>query len=253
MKRIIFTALMFLLSISLFADEKGDEIVRKNKDLKKASDSYSEADMVLIDKKGGQKKRKVIMFSKKSKEGTNSFTEFLEPADVKGTKFLTIARKGDDEQRLYLPALKKTRLISSTSKDGKFMGSDLSYYDMEDRDFEDFDYKYLKDEKFGDIDCFVIEATPTPKDKTSPYSRSIMWISKSDYFTYKLETYDKKDDNLYKTIVMVEVKTIDGVLFPTKTVVENNKEGTKTLLSMSNMKINSGIKDAVFSVQNLEK
>ncbi len=251
MKRIIFTALTFLLSISLFADEKGDEIVRKNKDLKKASDSYSEADMVLIDKKGGQKKRKVIMYSKDSKEGTNSFTEFLEPADVRGTKFLTIARKGDDEQRLYLPALKKTRLISSSSKDGKFMGSDLSYYDMEDRDFEDFDYKYLKDEKFGDIDCFVIEATP--KDKTSPYSRSIMWISKSDYFTYKLETYDKKDDNLYKTIVMVEVKTIDGVLFPTKTVVENNKEGTKTLLSMSNMKINSGIKDSVFSVQNLEK
>jgi len=251
MKKMFFVALTILYALSLFADEKGDEIMRKNKALKKPNDVYSEADMVLIDKKGGQKKRKVIMFSKESKEGTNSFSEFQEPADVRGTKFLTIARKGDDEQRLYLPALKKTRLISSSSKDGKFMGSDLSYYDMEDRDFEDFSYKYVKDEKFGDKDCFVVEAVPN--DKTAPYSRSLMWVSKSDYFTYKLETYDKKDDKLFKTIVMVEVKTLDGVIFPTKTVVDNNKEGTKTLLSMSNIKINFGIKDEVFSVQNLEK
>ncbi|HNZ27502.1 MAG TPA: outer membrane lipoprotein-sorting protein [Spirochaetota bacterium] len=251
MKRLLFTALALLLSMSLFADERGEEIMRKNKGLKKPNDVYSEAEMVLVDKKGGQKKRKVVMFSKESKEGTNSFTEFLEPADVKGTKFLTIARKGADEQRLYLPALKKTRLISSTSKDGKFMGSDISYYDMEDRDFEDFDYKYLKDEKYGEKECYVIEATP--KDKTSPYSRTIMWVSKSDYFTYKLEAYDRKDDKLFKTIVMVEVKIIDGVIIPSKTVVDNHKDGTKTLLSMSNMKINSGIKDSIFSVQNLEK
>lgn len=251
MKRIAFLFLTMIFTLSLFADGKGEEIARKNKDLKKSNDSYSEADMVLIDKKGDQKKRKLIMFSKEGKEGRNSFTEFSEPADVKGTKFLTIARKGDDEQRLYLPALKKTRLISSSSKDGKFMGSDLTYYDMEDRDFDDFTYKYIKDEKLGDRDCFVIETTP--KDKTSPYSRSIMWISKSDYFTYKLEAYDKKDDKLLKTIVFVEVKTIDGVIIPTKTVVENNKEGTKTLLAIGNIKINSGIKDEVFSVQNLEK
>ena len=251
MKKFVFFVLTMLFTLSLFADEKGDEIARKNKDLKKSIDSYSEADMILIDKKGDQKKRKLIMFSKESKEGRNSFTEFSEPADVKGTKFLTIARKGDDEQRLWLPALKKTRLISSSSKDGKFMGSDLTYYDMEDRDFDDFTYKYLKDDKFQDKDCFVIETTP--KDKTSPYSRSIMWISKADYFTYKIETYDKKDDKLLKTIVFVEVKTIDGVLIPIKTVVDNNKEGTKTLLVMSNTKINSGIKDTVFTVQNLEK
>jgi len=131
------------------------------------------------------------------------------------------------------------------------MGSDISYYDMEDRDFEDFDYKYLKDEKYGEKECYVIEATP--KDKTSPYSRTIMWVSKSDYFTYKLEAYDRKDDKLFKTIVMVEVKIIDGVIIPSKTVVDNHKDGTKTLLSMSNMKINSGIKDSIFSVQNLEK
>ncbi|HOV14620.1 MAG TPA: outer membrane lipoprotein-sorting protein [Spirochaetota bacterium] len=251
MKKIVLFALTMILTLSLFADEKGDEVAKKNKGLKKSTDSYSEADMVLIDKKGDQKKRKIIMYSKEGKEGRNSFTEFLEPADVKGTKFLTIARKGDDEQRLWLPALKKTRLISSTSKDGKFMGSDLSYYDMEDRDFEDFNYKFIKDDKFQNKECFVLETTP--KDKNAPYSRSIMWIAKDDYFIYKVEAYDKKDDKLLKTIVFVEVKNYDGILVPTKMVVDNAKEGTKTLLAMNNVKINSGIKDEIFSVQNLEK
>ncbi len=251
MKKIILSIYLMIFAFLIFADEKGYEIAKKNKSLKKSNDSYSEAEMVLIDKKGDQKKRKFINYSKEGKEGRNSFIEFLEPADVKGTKFLTIARKGDDEQRLYLPALKKTRLIAASSKDGKFMGSDLYYYDMEDRDLDDFDYKYVKEEKFQDIDCYVIEATP--KTKNAPYSKSFMWISKNNYFMYKVEAYDKKDDALLKKIVFVEVKDIQGILTPTKMVVENIKEGTKTLLIMNNIKINSGIKDDIFTIQNLER
>ncbi|HOJ65218.1 MAG TPA: outer membrane lipoprotein-sorting protein [Spirochaetota bacterium] len=251
MKKRFYCLILFLIGTLIFADEKGYEIAKKNKELKKAIDSYSEAEMILIDKNGNQKKRKIVNYTKEGKEGKNSFVEFLEPADVKGTKFLTIARKGDDEQRLWLPALKKTRLIASSSKDAKFMGSDLYYYDMEDRDLDDFDYKYIKDDKTQNIDCFVIEATP--KSKNAPYSRSFMWVSKNNYFIYKIEAYDKKDDKLLKTIVFVEVKEIQGVLVPTKTVVDNAKEGTKTLLSITNIKINSGIKDDIFTVQNLER
>jgi outer membrane lipoprotein-sorting protein len=208
--------------------------------------------MTLIDKNGSKKIRKLVMMSKDGKEGTNSFIEFLEPADVKGTKFLTIAhKKTDDEQRLFLPALKKTRQISGSNKNGKFVGSDLFYYDMEDRAFEDMNYKFVKEEKYNGMDCNVIEATAVSTD--SPYSRSLMWINKADNFAYKIECYDKKDDTLWKVIAMVEVKTIDGVMMPSKTVIDNKKDGTKTLMQMDNIKLNTGIKDDVFSIQNLEK
>lgn len=251
MKKINFFLIFMLTSFLLFTDEKGYQIAKKNKDLKKSKDSYSETEMILINKNGDKKRRKFINYSKEGNEGRNSFVEFLEPVDVKGTKFLTLAKKGDDEQRLYLPSLKKTRLIASSGKSGKFMGSDLYYYDMEDRDLNDFEYKYIKEEKFQNIDCFVIEATP--KNKNSPYSKSFMWISKNDYFNYKIEAYDKKDDKLLKKIVFVEVKEIEGILNPIKIVVENEKESTKTLLIINNIKINSGIKDEIFTIQNLEK
>jgi outer membrane lipoprotein-sorting protein len=252
MKKILVTIAALMMLIPVFSDEKGDEIARKNDALKNSSDSYSEATMILIDKNGNKKVRKLTMVSKETKTGRNSFTEFLEPADVKGTKFLTLGKtKGDDEQRLYLPALKKTRLISASGKDGKFIGSDLTYYDLEDRDLSDSTYKYLKDEDYNGKSCFVLEVTPL--DKNSPYSKSVVWVSKDDFFIYKIDCYDKKDNQLLKTIAMVEVKTIDGILIPSKTVVDNKKEGTKTLLQMDNIKLNTGIKDDIFTVQNLEK
>jgi outer membrane lipoprotein-sorting protein len=250
-RKFIFIFLSLATVFSIMADEKGDEIARKNDGLKKSNDMYSESTMILIDKNGNRKTRKFVMYTKEAPNGRNSFSEFVEPADVKGTRFLSIGNKKDeDEQRLYLPALKKTRLIASNSKDGKFMGSDLTYYDMEERQFSDFTYAYIKDEQYQGKDCSVIEMKPVKTN--SPYSRSVVWISKADNFAYRMDIYDKKDGELMKTIVFVEVKNIDGVLVPVKTAVDNKKEGTKTLIQMDNVKINKGIPDKIFSVQNLE-
>ncbi|MCG8570133.1 MAG: outer membrane lipoprotein-sorting protein [Spirochaetes bacterium] len=252
MKKAFMLVLIFLISLSTFADAKGEAIARKYFDLKSADDDFAIATMVLIDKKNNKKTRKLEIFAKEFTEGKNTFIRFLEPSDVKNTTFLTITHKNtDDEQRLYLPALKKVRRISSSSKDSKFMGSDLFYYDMEDKDYDDFTFKYLKDEEFRNMDCYVLEMKA--KDPNSPYLKTKVWINKSDNFIYKTECYDKKRGGLIKTMVIVETRIIDGVIFPIKTLIENHQEQHKTLLSMDNIKINSGLKDNIFTVQNLEK
>jgi outer membrane lipoprotein-sorting protein len=242
---------IFILSVKLFADEKGEQIAKKCFDLKDSDTEYSSLTMVLIDKNGDRKIRKIEMYSKRTKEGTNTFMNFLEPSDVKGTKFLTIGyENGNDDQRLYLPALKKTRKIASSGKGGDFMGSDLSYYDMENRSYGDAAYKYIKEEKYNGMICNVIEMVPTDKD--APYSKSITWISKENNFIYKQECYDK-DGTLLKIIAMVEVKDIKGILTPLKIAVDNVQKNHKTLLQFDGIKMNEGVSDDVFTVQNLEK
>jgi hypothetical protein len=130
------------------------------------------------------------------------------------------------------------------------MGSDLFYYDMEDRDFEDFQYKFIKEDKYNNQDFNVVEYVSN--DKNCPYSKELVWISKKDNFIYKIECYDKNDEaRLVKTIAMLDVKNYDGVLIPGKIVVDNNKDGTKTLLQRENIKINAGLKDNIFTVQNM--
>jgi len=108
--------LLFMLSgiLFLFSDEKGEEIGRKTHNLKKADDMSSQSKMILIDSKGNKTTRELKNYSKKFKNGTNNFIEFLSPGDVAGTKFLTIVEaNGEETQRIYLPALKKGSPYSS--------------------------------------------------------------------------------------------------------------------------------------------
>lgn len=244
-------ALSALLSSAL-ADPKGEAVAKSYFSLKEPVSSVAQATMVLIDKSGKQRSRSLTLCGKKDGAGSWSFIEFSAPADIKGTRFLTIPHaSGDDEQRLYLPALGKTRIISSASRDGKFVGSEFTYYDLEDRSFEDYTYSYLREEKLQNRTCDVIGMVA--KDPAAPYGRAEAWVDKADHFVYQTRLYDKASGQHRKTLAIVETKTIDGCIIPTKLVMENLREGTKTLLALSEVQINKPLDSGLFSIQNLEK
>ncbi len=258
MKRAFLSIFCIAIAAVAFADPKGEEIARKYFDLKKAEDTKATAVMTLIDKSGGRKIRTLEMYSQESKEGKNTYFVFSQPADVAGTKFLTLSHQGSDsEQRLYLPALKKVRRISSSGKDGEFVNSDFFFYDLEERYFEDNAYTYISenetiaDKAFDGMKFYKIELKP--KDISAPYSRSIAYFNMTDNFLYKMECFDKKDDALLKTILFVKVENMGGVLISTQIIAVNNKKGTKTLLALNDVRINSGLKAELFSVKNLEQ
>jgi hypothetical protein len=259
MKRRIIAGILAGLAFAAFADAKGDEIAHKYFDLKKAADTSAPgSSMVIIDKSGNKRIRKLDVFYQDKGEGKNAYMVFSAPADVNGTKFLTLGHKGaDSDQRLYLPALKKVRKISSDSKDGEFVNSDLWYYDLEERYFEDNAYTFLSenetiaDKAFDGMKFWKIEMKPAKSN--CPYAKSVAWVNMSDNFIYKLDCYDKKDGSLLKTIVFPKVENIQGVLVPTQSMVTNHKKGSKTLLQLNGVQVNTGIKDEVFSVKQLEQ
>lgn len=256
MKRKTMVFFLILSTISaVFADKRGEEIAKKMYDLKKADDMVGTTKMVLIDKDGNKQIRVLKMFTKEGQYGTNSFAEFIEPADVKGTKFLTLVEKnGEDVQRLFLPALKKVRRIASDNKDGKFMGSDLYYFDMEDHDYEDFTYEFVAENEalnikdYADKKFYIIKAIP--KDPDSPYSYIKAWVSMENYFAYQTMPYDKKGIP-EKIMISFNVENIQGVLISRKNLIVNQKEKHQTLMTIEDVKINTGLKDNIFEVQNL--
>jgi hypothetical protein len=57
---------------------------------------------------------------------------FLAPAEVKGTGFLAFTHKGRPaDQWLYLPELKRVRQITARRRKESFVGTDLSYHDLD--------------------------------------------------------------------------------------------------------------------------
>jgi outer membrane lipoprotein-sorting protein len=109
----------------------------------------------------------------------------------------------------------------------------------------------LADKAFAGQTFAKIEAKS--KADNSPYSKSILWIDSKDNEIYKIEAYDKTGGALLKTFLFVKFDTQKGLRTPIQTMVTNHKKGTKTLLQLNGLKVNSGLSDEVFSVKNLEQ
>ena len=119
---------------------------------------------------------------------------FTKPADDKGVAFLKIEHKNkDDEMRLWLPAFKRTRRISSKTKSDSFMGSDMSYEDMTSRNSKEYEYKIIGEEKIDTLDCYILQSIPKKK---SEYSKHITWVTKETILPIKEHSFDNNDTHL---------------------------------------------------------
>ncbi|MCU7846806.1 MAG: outer membrane lipoprotein-sorting protein [Candidatus Thiodiazotropha sp. (ex Lucinoma kastoroae)] len=125
--------------------------------------------------------------------GDRSLIVFESPADVSGTALLSHARILDpDDQWLFLPALKRTKRISSVNKSGPFMGSEFAFEDLTSEELYKFEYKFLRSEPCGDLVCDVVERTP--RYAHSGYKRQIAWFDQAIHQLRKVEFYDRRDE-----------------------------------------------------------
>jgi hypothetical protein len=121
------------LTLAETAQEKGLAISQqvKQKDLG-WTDSTADMLMILRNKQGQESIREIKIKSlEQLNDGDKSLTIFNKPRDVKGTAFLSFSHpKANDDQWLYLPALKRVKRISSRNKSGPFMGSEFAFEDL---------------------------------------------------------------------------------------------------------------------------
>jgi hypothetical protein len=222
-------------------------------------DQTSTLQMILIDKNEKQRIRELRAFTKDKGEDTWSMMFFLAPADVQDTGFLTYdydEASRDDDQWLYLPALKKTKRIASSDKSGSFMGSDFSYADMTDRPLVDYDYKLLQEAEVDGHPVWVIEAVPNneeERDETG-YTKSIQFIRKDNDVMIRSKIWVKKG-NRNKYFNVEKLEQIEGIWVPTLMTMTTKKgEQTlhKTILRTSDVKFGQPLEFDQFSVRGLE-
>ena len=210
--------------------------------------------MVLKNKHGQESIRKIRIRTLEVKgDGDKSLSIFDNPRDVKGTAFLTFSHKRkDDDQWLYLPALKRVKRISSRNKSGSFMGSEFAYEDISSQEVEKYTYKWIRDEMVDGRACFVAEFYPVDK-KNSGYTRQVNWIDKSEYRVWKVEYFDRKK-SLFKTLTMKGYqKYLDRYWRADEMNMVNHQNGKSTRLEFSDYKFGAGLKDRDFSKNSLKR
>ena len=216
-------------------------------------DFSAQMTMLLKNRQGEESKRTIrIQNLEVPGDGDKSLSIFDHPADIKGTALLTYSHKtGDDDQWLYLPALKRVKRIASSNKSGSFMGSEFAFEDIVSQEIEKYAYKHLREETLDGQACFVQARFPT--DKNSGYTRQVAWIDKTHYRILKMDYFDRKNE-LLKTLSFRGYKQyLNQFWRADEMFMENHQSGKSTLLKWGNYRFRTGLKNNDFDQASLQR
>ena len=263
---ISFSIFSIIISAAIMLPEKafalsGREIMEKVNDRDVGNRSISEMEMILIDKKGNKRVRKLKSYGLEQGKNSKSLMFFITPADIKNTGFLTYdydESGKEDDQWLFLPALRKTKRIAAGDKSGSFMGSDLNYSDMSSPDLDLYDYTLMKETEVKGNKVWQIKSVPKTKAEAekSGYSKSVVFIRQDNYVMIRgVRWVYKKKRNKYLDVRKLE--KIDGIWISTEmhvTTKSGKKTLHKTILKQNNIKFNQvEVNEDLFTIRRLEK
>ncbi len=254
-KRSLFLWILFALTTAGFAQPKltGLQVMRKVYNRPFPKEMEADLTMVLISSSGNQRVREIHQYIKDFGKVEKKIMFFVKPADVRNTSFMNWSYDNpnkDDDQWIYLPALKKVKRISSDSKGDYFMGSDFTYDDLGDRKPTDDTHKILRQEKLNGEDCYVIESHP--KDKDYMYSKTLTWVIKDKWIGLQKKFWDE-DGEYLKTLHIQKYANIKGYWMLEQVEMDNAQSNHKTIMKLSHIKINSGIRNNMFTERMMKR
>jgi len=244
-------ALMALTGVnSVKAQMSGQQIMEAVYNNPGGDDLQGQLEMRLINKQGDTRVRQLQQFIKDEGDVEKTIMFFIAPADVKNTSFMNWSYTDgrDDDQWIYLPALKRVKRISSDSKSDNFMGSDFTYDDLGDRHPNEDNHKLLSEETVDGKACFVVESTP--KNQDYMYSKTVTWVTKDSFIGLKREFYDE-DGKLLKILRIKKFDKINGFWVILETEMHNVQKDHRTEIIFSNVEINKGISAAKFTERSM--
>ena len=218
--------------------------------------SKSVLEMILIDQAKNESKRLMESIALEDKEpsddnGDKSLMEFKTPLDVKGTKFLSHEKiDKNNNQWLYLPALKRIKRITSKNKSGSFMGSEFSYEDISSREPSKYDYsKGYQEVQLNGVKCYKYERYP--KDKNSGYSKQVLWVDSDRFIVLKTEFYDRKKE-LLKTALYSDYKKYGHTYRVGHIFMQNHQNFKSTKLNYLKDEIHLNLDQSLFTKRYLK-
>ena len=248
-----------MASVLSYGEElSGAQIMQRVDDRDDGDDLTQKIYQKLIDKRGGERERFIVSFRKDYGKDNKGISYFLQPANIRDTALLTYDYDGveqDDDQWLYLPALKKVRRISASDRGDYFMGTDFTFEDVKQTpELEDYNWRLVGSETVDGHDCWVVEGEPKTDalKKDLGYSKTVNYIRKDIDMAVRIDYWDRKGQEL-KHFRITALEQIDGIWTATGMVMENVQTGHKTEMVFSEQKYNGGLSDGLFSERMLKR
>jgi hypothetical protein len=217
-------------------------------------DMQGEVLLTLTSAAGDTKRREIQMWSRTNARDENSMLmRFVQPADVRGTGFLTIEHQGgDDDRRLFLPSLRRVNRISTSGAGGNFMSSDFTYYDIGMPKLEDWSYSSAGEATRAGVACRLVAGAPaSPRVQADTGYTKVVWCVDPARALVVGADYYEKGGRRFKVLEVLAVEDIKGTPFATHMRMTDQTTGHRSELVFKNLKTDTGIADDVFTERNL--
>ena len=181
-----------------------------------------------------------------------SLVRFTAPEDIAGVGLLTVDHPGEaTDQWLFLPALGKVRRIAGERKGGRFVGSDLYYEDLRDREPDMDRHRLLRREKFQGVLCEVLESVPADP-ANSVYGRRVSWIHPQTLVALRVDFYPKRGKEPLKRLVVHRIQRIQGYWTVMDSTMTELRSGHRTRMTVEKAVYDQGLPESLFTRQALE-
>ncbi len=194
--------------------------------------------------KPGKKEPQTMRFVTKVK-GPKSYTEFLAPGDIKGTRVLSMS---PTQMYVYLPEFGKVRRVASHATEQGFMGTTLTQQDMAPPAYSQFFDAELASEDDANWTLAL-----TAKDGADvSYKGMRMTVEKARALPLKIEYLNDKGE-VARTETRSDYSCEQGYcMFGTMKMVDHTRGDAWTELKPVELQLNTGLSDDLFTPRTLQ-
>jgi hypothetical protein len=233
------------------ADDRALEIMREV-DRRQRVDSRTNVGAIEVtDRKGKVSRKRWRFWAEGARGDSKVLVRFSDPPEVRGVGLLTLNhRDRPAEQWLYTPAIQRDRRISAQEKSARFMGTDFSNEDMQERGVESYGYDLLGEDAFDGHPAYKIKGVfKQPAD--TQYSQLVFWVRQDIMVTTFTEFYVGGRPS--KSLTSSEWQPVQGVWTPGQMEMKDLAAGTSTRIRLSESQYNVAFKPDWFTLLNLRR
>lgn len=222
------------------------------------TDREQHVTLTIVASRGGERRRELVVYERRLPDDERQTILFFEsPAEVRGTGFLSISRPGKPAaQWLYLPALNRVRQITAQTRTQSFVGTDLSYQDLDIMQEmpswteDDAASELVRDETIDGVATHVIALSPRRDD--IGYDRLVLWLGVDDLVMRRLELFDEGADPV-KRITQKNITLEGAIPVAHRVEVEQPKRGSHTVMEVGAVAFDQDLEDDLFTQRALER
>lgn len=217
-------------------------------------------EMVLISERGKERRRVTRSFRRDFGDERRAVLFFEEPPSLEGTALLTydypeVSR--EDDQWIFLSALRKSRRVASADRGRSFLGTDFSYEDIKKDTrlgIDDYRWRNLGSAEQDGFDCWQLEAIPVDEDtaRALGYGRVVLYIDSELWMARRAEYWNVPGLAL-KTVVFREIRPVEGVWTAHRIEAENLRSGHRTHLIFRDVDYHTALADDLFTEAALSR